>query len=129
MIKKPVKGILLGLLIWITGFIIGSIVMMMAGMEMIGIVMIFVMPVLAALVAWWYLRKNPRMSEGLKLGIIWIVINAVLDILVLVLAFGNGFSYFASWTVWVGYAEMLIVPALVGKMLEGKSEGENKEEQ
>ena len=122
MIKKPVKGVLMGLLLWVAGFIAGSIVMIMAGMDMIGIVMIFVMPVIAALIAMWYLKKNPGMSEGLKLGLIWIIISAVLDMLVLVLAFGNGFSYFASWTVWVGYAEMLIVPVLIGNMLENKSE-------
>ena len=122
MIKKPVKGVLMGLLLWVAGFIAGSIVMIMAGMDMIGIVMIFVMPVIAALIAMWYLKKNPGMSEGLKLGLIWIIISAVLDMLVLVLAFGNGFSYFASWTVLVGYAEMLIVPVLIGNMLENKSE-------
>lgn len=118
MIKKPVKGILMGLLTWVAGFIIGSIIMFTAGKDMIGIIMIFVMPIVTALIAMWYLKKNPGMSEGLKLGIIWVIVSVILDVLVLVLAFGNGFSYFTSWTFLVGYAEMLLVPALIGKMLD-----------
>ncbi|NQU99538.1 MAG: hypothetical protein HQ538_02270 [Parcubacteria group bacterium] len=121
MIKKPVKGILMGLLIWVAGFMIGSIVMMVAGMDKIGTVMILVMPIVNILISFWYLKKNPGMLEGIKLGVIWIAVNVILDIAVLALAFGNGFSYFTAWTVLLGYFDMILIPAIIGKYLENKN--------
>jgi hypothetical protein len=45
------------------------------------------------------------------------VVNLVLDLLVLVLLFKNGFGYFASVTVWLAYFILLTVPRVTGRLL------------
>ena len=66
-----------------------------------------------------YLRRTTvdKAQEGLKLGLTFALVNFFLDLLVLVLLFKNGFSFFASLTVWVAYLLLLIVPWLTGRSL------------
>ncbi len=120
MVKSFKKAILLGIVLYAVIFLIGSIVMAFAGVEAIGKSMIIISPILLVLVAYWYLKKNAGLEEGLKLGLIWLLLSIILDIVVLVYCFKNGWIYFSSWTVWLGYGEMIIVPGIVGKLLEKK---------
>ena len=59
-------------------------------------------------------------NEGLQLGLMFAVVNLVLDLLILVLLLENGFGYFASLTVWLAYFILLIVPWLVGRSLANR---------
>jgi hypothetical protein len=45
-------------------------------------------------------------------------LNIVLDLLVLVLLFQSGFSYFVSLSVWIAYALLVVVPWLSGRALQ-----------
>jgi hypothetical protein len=45
------------------------------------------------------------------------VVNAVLDLLVLVLLLKAGFGYFVSLTVWCGYFVLFVIPWIVGRSL------------
>lgn len=47
----------------------------------------------------------------------FVVVNLILDLMILVLLFKNGFRYFASLTVWLAYFILLLVPWLVGRSL------------
>jgi len=58
---------------------------------------------------------GPRV--GLGLAAIFALTNLVLDLLVLVVLFGNGLAYFASITVWLAYLLLLVVPWLTGRSL------------
>ena len=62
-----------------------------------------------------------KAGEGLKLGVLFALVNFVLDLLVLVLLFKTGFGYFASLTVWLAYCILVTVPCLVGRSLERSS--------
>jgi hypothetical protein len=65
----------------------------------------------------WRKTATDEANEGLQLGLMFAVVNLVLDLLILVLLFKNGLGYFASLTVWLAYFILLIVPWLVGRSL------------
>ena len=68
-----------------------------------------------------YLRPaSSPASEGRALGIMFSVLNLVLDLLILVSLLKVGFSYFLSLTVWLGYLILLLVPWITGRNLEAK---------
>ena len=132
--RRPVrilKAFAFAILIWIIGFVWGSIV--------------FMTPALKATPAITYVSSNPAISfpillfsiivsyflarnylsrvsqpavEGLKLGFLFAGINFVLDLFVLVFLLKTGGRYFLSLTVWLGYFILLIIPWLTGRSLQ-----------
>ncbi len=125
---KPGKALAYAVLIWIVGFVWGSVVFMTPQLKdlpsiqyvsrypAISFPLLIIFPIITYLVARNYLKSAPDCAgEGLKLGIVFVVVNFVLDLLLLVLLFGNGPAYFASLTVWVAYLILLLVPWWVGK--------------
>ena len=117
-------------LIWITGFVWGSVVFMTPALKSVAAIpyvsrypaisfpVLILWLLLAYLLARSYLKPtNDKAREGLKLGLCFALVNLVLDLLVLVLLFKNGFSYFASLTVWLAYFILLLVPWLTGRSL------------
>lgn len=118
------------LLIWITGFVWGSVVFMTPALKVVPAIPyvsrypLISFPVLilwlfiAYVLARSYLKMTTdKANEGLKLGLLFAVVNFVLDLLVLVILFKNGFVYFASLTVWLAYLILLIVPWFTGRSL------------
>jgi hypothetical protein len=128
------KALAYAVLIWIVGFVWGSVVFMTPVLKNIAsIAYISRYPAISfpVLVIWlvisYLLAKNylktadDKANEGLKLGFIFALVNLVLDLLLLVLLFKNGLSYFASLTVWLAYLILLTVPYLVGTSLSSRS--------
>jgi hypothetical protein len=121
-------------LIWLIGFAWGTMVFMTPALRnipampyvsrypAISFPLLIVWLLVGYVLARSYLRgaTNPA-SEGLKLGLMFAVINLVLDLLILVLLFANGVAYFASLTVWLAYLILLIVPWIVGRSLANRS--------
>lgn len=125
---KPAKAIVYSLLIWIVGFIWGSVVFMSPALKQtqpipyvssnpaISFPTLVMWLILTFLIARRYLRLSPnKAAEGFKLGVVLAVINLLLDLLVLVYLLKSGFGYFASLTVWVAYTMLIVVPWLVGR--------------
>ena len=117
-------------LIWITGFVWGSVVFMTPALKNVAAIpyvsrypaisfpLLIVWLVVGYLLARSYLKPTTgKAQEGLKLGLLFALVNLVLDLLVLVLLFKNGFSYFASLTVWLAYFILLLVPWFTGRSL------------
>lgn len=114
------KAILLGVLMWILLFVASGIVMNTLGRETIGMVLIFVGPLISIPIAYCYLKTtiNPDMlKEGFKLGVTWAILAFILDLVIMVFAFGLGFGYYKAWTLWVGYGEMIGFCTLVGYLM------------
>ena len=124
------RALAYALLIWITGFVWGSVVFMTPALKqapaipyisrypLISFPLLIVWLFIAYLLARSYLKKTAdKSNEGLKLGLVFAMVNLVLDMLVLVLLFKNGLSYFASLTVWLAYFILLTVPWLTGRSL------------
>ena len=127
---KIVKALAYALLIWIAGFVWGSIVFMTPALKSVAAIpyvsknpaisfpILLIWPFLTYVLARSYLKNVPdKGAEGLRLGLIFSVVNLVLDLVVLVFLLKTGFSYFVSLTVWAGYLLLLIIPWLTGRLL------------
>ena len=128
---KPVQALAYALLIWFTGFIWGSVVFMTPALKNIPAIpyvsrypaisfpLLILWILLTYLLARSYLKTaTDKAAEGCKLGVTFALVNVVLDLLVLVFLFKNGFGYFSSLTVWLAYIILSLVPWLVGRALQ-----------
>jgi hypothetical protein len=127
------KALVSAVLIWITGFVWGTVVFMTPALKGISSIpyisrypaisfpLLVIWPLVAYVLARNYLRTaTNQAAEGLKLGFIFAVVNLLLDLFVLVLLFKNGLAYFISLTVWLAYFILLTVPWLVGRSLANR---------
>jgi hypothetical protein len=125
------KAILFAVLLWIIGFIWGSIVFMTPALKNVGAIpyvssnpaisfpILLVWPIVIYLLAKNYLKgAGDKTAEGLKLGITLAVVNFVLDLVVLVLLLKAPPTYFVSLTVWLGDLMLLMIPWLVGRSMQ-----------
>jgi hypothetical protein len=110
-----------GLITYFIIFIAGSILLFGFGiaMNLFGLIMLAIMPFVIFLVAkYLYFNKIKitQRKEGLYLGIYWLVIALVVDIIILVYGFNVGWDYFlrANWSMLVGYAEYVVFAFLAG---------------
>jgi hypothetical protein len=125
---RPVKALLYAILLWVTGFIWGSIVFMTPALKAVEpIPYISSNPAISfpILIGWilltWLLAKNylkgagDTAAEGLKFGIVLAAVNFILDLVVLVVLLKAGAMYFASLTVLIAYAMLIVIPWRVGR--------------
>jgi len=124
------RALAYAVLIWLSGFVWGSVVFMTPTLRNIAAIpyvsrypaISFPLLLLWLLITYWLARSYLKMTtdkapEGLRLGVLFAVVNFILDLLVLVLLFKNGFAYFASLTVWLAYFILLTVPWFTGRSL------------
>jgi hypothetical protein len=129
--QRPLKAVAFAVLLWVLGFVWGSIVFMtpalkatpripyISGNPAISFPILLVWIPLTYFLARSYLSKlDDPDKEGLKLGIIFSETNFLLDLIVLVFLLKAGVSYFASVTVWLAYFILLIIPWLTGRSLQ-----------
>lgn len=129
---KPIKAFVYAVLIWVVGFIWGSIVFMTPALRAatppipyvsrnpaISFPILLIWTVLTMVVARSYLKLAPdKEREGFRLGLVLVIVNFILDLVVLVFLLKTGFGYFVSASVWFAYATLLIIPWLTGRTLE-----------
>jgi hypothetical protein len=131
MMSRTLQALGYALLIWIVGFVWGSIVFMTPSLKAappipfvsknpaISFPLLILWPLLTYVLARLFLRRTTHKSrDGLRLGIIFAGVNIVLDLLVLVLLLQAGFSFFISLTLWVAYVLLLFIPWLTGRSLD-----------
>jgi hypothetical protein len=125
------KAVIYAVLLWAIGFVWGSIVFMTPALKTVAGIpyvssnpaisfpILFIWLIVTYLLAKSYLKAaGDKAAEGLRLGIMFSVVNVALDLLVLVLLLKAGFSYFNSLTVWLGYFMLLIIPWVAGRSLQ-----------
>ena len=125
------KALIYAVLLWIIGFVWGSIVFMtpalknvaaipyVSGNPAISFPILILWLIATYLLAKSYLKAaGNKAAAGLKLGIVFSVVNVLLDLLVLVFLLKTGFRYFISLTVWSGYLLLLTLPWIVGRSLQ-----------
>ena len=124
-----VRAVLYAISLWVIGFVWGSVVFMTPALKGVASIpyvsrypaisfpLLFLLPVAAYVCARRYLKNRNSWDEGFRLGLTFAITNLVLDLLVLVVLFGNGLAYFASITVWLAYLLLLVVPWLTGRSL------------
>ena len=126
---KPVKAFGLGIVLWLTGFVWGSIVFMNPALHLAPIPYVSSNPAISLpiLVMWFFLcivmtryylgDAIDKRAEGLKLGVTLAAVNVMLDLIVLVFLLKTGFRFFVSLSVWIAYTMLLLVPWYVGKKM------------
>src|SRR4030095_2836435 len=115
------------LLIWLSGFVWGSVVFMTPTLRNIAAIpyvsrypgssfpLLLLWLLITYLLAQSYLKvTTDKATEGLRLGLLFAIVNLVLDLLVLVILFKNGLAYFASLTVWLASFILFTLPRVSG---------------
>jgi len=65
-------------------------------------------------------------KEGLRLGVIALIIGTILDVIITVPLFVKSYVvYFTSWTLYFGYVELLLLTILAGAEFDGTFTKEN----
>ena len=125
------RALIYAVLLWVIGFVWGSIVFMTPALKTVAAIpyvssnpaisfpILIIWFIVTYLLAKRYLKAaGDKVAEGLKLGIMFSVMNVLLDLLVLVVLLKAGFSYFISLTVWLGYFMLFMIPWMVGRSLQ-----------
>jgi hypothetical protein len=129
--QKPLKAFGFAILIWIVGFVWGSIVFMTPALKAtrplpyissnpaisFPILLIWI-PLTYFLVRAYLSKVNDPDREGFKVGLIFSVTNFLLDLVVLVLLLKAGLGYFAAASIWFAYFLLIIIPWLTGRSLQ-----------
>src|SRR6267143_6415345 len=128
------KAVIYAVLLWAIGFVWGSIVFMTPALKTVAGIpyvssnpaisfpILFIWLIVTYLLAKSYLKAaGDKAVEGLKLGIMFSIVNVLLDLFVLVLLLKAGFGYFLSLTVWLGYLMLLMIPWIVGRCLQRRA--------
>ncbi|NYT19425.1 MAG: hypothetical protein GKC08_03935, partial [Methanosarcinales archaeon] len=123
------KAIAYSLLIWVIGFVWGTIVFMTPALSEIGTVAhITKMPAITIPILIVYLLMIPYLSkrylenavdkiaEATILGVIFLAINALLDLVMYLTIYDQDYYTYAS--IWISYALLLILPPYTGKRMQ-----------
>jgi hypothetical protein len=115
-------------LLWVVGFVWGSIVFMTPALKTVSAIpyvssnpaisfpILFIWLIATYLLAKSYLKTaGDKSAAGLKLGLVFSTVNVVLDLVVLVLLLKAGSGYFISLTVWFGYLMLFLIPWIAGR--------------
>ncbi len=110
-----------GAILWVLIFV--AVTVMMFGLP--GLYQnwcpLIVNPFLIGFCAYMYFKGvKGKINDALILGIYWVILGTVLDLLVTVPLFVKGYSFFGQWTLWLGWLETIIIPALTLKYLKRK---------
>jgi len=132
--KRVGKALAYAIVIWIVGFVWGSVVFMTPALKSLRPIpyvssnpaisfpiLILWLP-LGYLLSRSYLKgASEKQGEGIRLGLVFSLINLLLDVVVLVLLLKAGFAYFVSLTVWLGYLLLFIIPWLTSRSMHANS--------
>ncbi len=81
------------------------------------IMVIFAVIIAYLLANYYYFKKKPRkpLNEGLAYGIVMAIVSFVIEAIVMVYGFASaqGWDYFMTWNIILGYTLVIIIPVLV----------------
>lgn len=125
------KALIFAVIIWVIGFVWGSIVFMTPSLKNVSQIpyvssnpaisfpILVIWLIVTYLLAKSYLKTSEdSVNDGLKLGCLFMVVNIGLDLVILVFLMKAGFRFFVSLSVWVGYLMLALIPWLVGRSLQ-----------
>ena len=102
-----------GFAIWAILFVISSVFILF---QLPDIWFSIIMLIVGLVVVWYVVTKLftfKDVGEAFATGLMWLVIVAVLDYLILVLAFNGGDLSVYTWSLWVGYGIILLLPTVL----------------
>ncbi len=113
---KTLRAIKFGALLWGFIFVEWSIIMFAPVLKDLGqwqfVLHYLVLIPLVMICAKWYYQKKDK-TNGFLLGVVFLLTGIVLDAIITVPLFiGGDYSFFTSWLMLVGYAELILVVGL-----------------
>lgn len=84
---------------------------------------VVLLPAVILFSSYMYLKgaKKPAIKEGLALGVYFVIIATILDVLITIPLFVKSYgALYGKWTVWAGFLETVIFSAAAGYYLEKK---------
>lgn len=118
--NKYLLAVILGFVAWLIGYMAG--IPLLAAPEYMHTAETVIGALVGMLFAAWYFFRlgGPYMMEGLRLGLIWLVLMWVLDYLLLLPLMGGDLSaWFAS--IGLGYLAIPVMTTIFGWALDKKS--------
>lgn len=128
------RALIYAVLLWLIGFIWGSIVFMtptlknvspipyLSNNPAISFPILLIMLIVIPLLAKNYLKSAAdKPDAGMKLGVVFFLVNIALDIVVLLILLKAGSKFFMSLTLWLAYLMLLLIPLIVGRSLQRTS--------
>jgi len=114
---KLTRAILTGILLWVLIFFEVSILMF--GLKLQGylyyIIHFILLILLVAIASILYFKKvKGSLTEGLVLGVIYIIIGVILDAIITVPLFIKDYSFFIQWNLLVGLLETIAITTIIG---------------
>ena len=123
--KNCKSAIMWGVLLWVLIFAVFSVIMFapqLAGKTSVqrALELIVAMPVLSAFAAYMALKgTKPTAKDGIMVGICFVVVSTVLDILITVPLFVKSYAtFYSDWALYVGFLEVVLIGGIVGHYLK-----------
>jgi len=117
------RAVIWGLILFLILFVILILLLIMFGSPLNKIIGIFIIPFVIFLYSKFvYFRKEDTeasLKEGFLVGLCWLIILIICDIIFVVYILGVGWILFSSWVQYVLYAE-IVVCTILGALTEKK---------
>lgn len=118
LIKDWKMATILGIIFWVLIFVVVSV--MMFGLPNLykDWWTLITNPFLVIFCAWMYFKSvKGKLKDGIILGIYWIILGTILDLLITVPLFVKSYSFFSSWMLWLGWVETVVFAAITPEYL------------
>ncbi len=122
-----ISATLWAVILWALIFAEISVVMFMPALAGLlleqKLIHLILLPIMAALCATMFFsgsKAKPTLAYGLYLGIYFLAVGTVLDLLITIPLFTGFWEFYTQWSLWFGFAEVLVACSVAGFWLEKK---------
>lgn len=125
MLKNCKSATIWAIISWVLIFVAISVIMftpaLIGNIRAQNALELLILPMIAYFSAYMALKEEKtRTSDGFLLGIYFVIIGIVLDLLITVPLFTKSYDFFRNWILWAGYAEGIIFCTIAGYRLQEK---------
>ncbi len=123
MLKDFKTATIWGVILWVAIFVLVSILMFtpaLQGQETLQLILqLLIMPFLVVFCAYMYFNSGRNTAkEGFLLGIWFLILGTILDLIITVPLFVKSYSFFLEPSLWIGYFEGILFCTLTGYFLK-----------
>ena len=113
------RAIWTGVLLWVLIFFEVSVLMFGIGLEGVGYaiahhIILLGLVTVAAIIYFGPKKIRADLGEGLLLGVIYIIVGVILDLVITVPLFVKDYSVFFNTALMIGLVETIVVAGLIG---------------
>lgn len=111
-------------LLWILIFVTVSIIMFMPRIGgFYRYILLVIEPLVIFFCAYLYFRRNKgAWQQGLFLGVYYIIISTILDLIITIPLFVKSYEFFKNWNLYIGFLEVIIVCIVASYVFKSKQE-------